>query len=46
MDSLFVDTDRIRTHCFVHGPPDGIRVLPARQPDHRTVLAGRVRRFP
>jgi pimeloyl-ACP methyl ester carboxylesterase len=27
MESLVVETDRIRTHCFVHGPEGGVPVL-------------------
>jgi len=27
MDRVFVQTDRIRTHCFVQGPEDGLPVL-------------------
>lgn len=27
MDTLMVDTSRIRTHCFVRGPEDGVAVL-------------------
>ena len=27
MDKVMVETSRIRTHCFVSGPPDGVPVL-------------------